>query len=185
MELVLPQADKFDPSLKCYAHCSLRCAGNANKGGISLFKKEISLPYTLPEKISIASEQLKELQCLPIALPARGGAALGVAIRFASASIIRCRSASLVVVPPNHRLTGYSSMRRAPAMPHSARSPPPSKRHSRLTIVRRGCNRERLAEDSWRSHVHRTYIAQRVQFGRPLAPPAGGAIPKPAAAKTK
>ena len=24
-------------------------------------------------------------------------------------------------------------------MPHSARSPPPSKRHSRLTIVRRGC----------------------------------------------
>ena len=33
--------------------------------------------------------------------------------------------------------------------------------------------------------VHRTYIAQRVQPGRPLAPPAGGAIPKPAAAKTK
>ena len=113
MELVLPQADKFDRSLKCYAHCPLRRAGNANKGGVSLFKKGIPLPYTLPEKISIASEQLKELQCLPIALPARGGAALGVAIRFASASIIRCRSASLVVVPPNHRLTGYPSMRRA------------------------------------------------------------------------
>ena len=78
MELVLPQADKFDRSLKCYAHCPLRRAGNANKGGISLFKKEISLPYTLPEKISIASEQLKELQCLPIALPARGVAALAL-----------------------------------------------------------------------------------------------------------
>ena len=39
--------------------------------------------------------------------------------------------------------------------------------------------------DSWRSHVHRTHTAQRVQPGRPLAPPAGGAIPKPAAAKTK
>ena len=78
MELVSPQADKFDRSLKCYAHCPLRCAGNANKGGISLFKKEISLPYTLPEKISIASEQLKELQCLPIALPARGVAALAL-----------------------------------------------------------------------------------------------------------
>ena len=144
MELVLPQADKFDPSLKCYAHCSLRCAGNANKGGISLFKKEISLPYTLPEKISIASEQLKELQCLPIALPARGGAALGVAIRFASASIIRCcaavggsaalrmrhtpcgcRSAHLVEVRSNSRLPPVSTMRRAPAMPHSARSLPP------------------------------------------------------------
>ena len=30
----------------------------------------------------IASEQLEELQCLPIALPARGVAAVGVAIRF-------------------------------------------------------------------------------------------------------
>ena len=36
-------------------------------------------------------------------------------------------------------------MRRAPAMPHSARSLPPSKRHSRLTVVRRGCKRSRLA----------------------------------------
>ena len=111
MELVSPQADKFDRSLKCYAHCSLRCAGNANKGGISLFKKEISLPYTLPEKIAIASEQLKELQCLPIALPARGGVALGVAIRFASASIIRCRFADLVEVQTNFRLLRHSTMR--------------------------------------------------------------------------
>ena len=113
MELVLPQADKFDRSLKCYAHCPLRRAGNANKGGVSLFKKGIPLPYTLPEKISIASEQLKELQCLPIALPARGGAALGVAIRFASASIIRCRSAYLVGVRTNFRLPPVSTMRRA------------------------------------------------------------------------
>ena len=125
MELVSPQADKFDRSLKCYAHCPLRCAGNANKGGVSLFKKEIPLPYTLPEKISIASEQLKELQCLPIALPARGGAALGVAIRFASASIIRCRSADLVEVQTNFRLLRHSTMRRASAMPHSADSLPP------------------------------------------------------------
>ena len=132
MELVSPQADKFDRSLKCYAHCPLRRAGNANKGGVSLFKKEIPLPCTLPEKIHIAGEQLEELRRLPNRGPARGGAALGVAIRFASASIIRCcaavggsaalrmrhtpcgcRSASLVVVPPNHRLTGYPSMRRA------------------------------------------------------------------------
>ena len=125
MELVSPQADKFDRSLKCYAHCPLRRAGDANKGGVSLFKKEISLPYTLPEKISIASEQLKELQCLPIALPARGGAALGVAIRFASASIIRCRSADLVEVQTNFHLLRHYSMRRAPAMPHSADSLPP------------------------------------------------------------
>ena len=32
------------------------------------------------------------------------------------------------------------------AMPHPARSLPPSKRHSRLTIVRRGCDLSRIAE---------------------------------------
>ena len=50
--------------------------GDADKGGMSLFEKETSLPYTLPEKIFIASEQLEELRCLPIALPERGEAAL-------------------------------------------------------------------------------------------------------------
>ena len=50
------------------------------------------------------------------------------------------------------------------AMPHSAHSLPPRKRHSRLTIVRRGCKTETNSRDSWRSHVHRTYIAQRVQL---------------------
>ena len=33
---------------------SLRRAGDADKGGVSLFQKEIPLPYTLPEKIRIA-----------------------------------------------------------------------------------------------------------------------------------
>ena len=91
-------------------------------------------------------------------MPARGGAAFSVAIRFASAPTIRCcaavggsaalrmrhtpcgcRSAHLVEVQPNFRLPPVSTMRRASAMPHSVGSLPPSKRHSRLTIVRRGC----------------------------------------------
>ena len=71
-------------------------------------------------------------------------------------------------------------------MPHSVSSLPPSKRHSRLTIVRRGCKSVTNCRDSWRSHVHRTYIAQRVQFfkietanvwgrgGRPLVLSLGG-----------
>ena len=91
--------------------------GDANKGGISLFKKEIPLPCTLPEKIHIAGEQLEELQCLPIALPARGGAAFEAAIRFASAPTTRCCSAHLVEVRSNLRLPRHYSMRRAPAMP--------------------------------------------------------------------
>ena len=75
-----------------------------------------------------------------------------------------CRSAHLVEVRSNSRLPPVSTMWRAKQCRYFARSLPPSKRHSHLTIVRCGCNRERLAEDSWRSHVHRTYIAQRVQL---------------------
>ena len=91
--------------------------GDADKGGVSLFRKEIPLPCTLPEKIHIAGEQLEELQCLPIALPARGGAAFEAAIRFASAPTTRCCSAHLVEVRSNLRLPRHYSMRRAPAMP--------------------------------------------------------------------
>ena len=40
-------------------------------------------------------------------------AAIGFTIRFASASIIRCRSADLVGVLTNFRLPPVSSMRRA------------------------------------------------------------------------
>ena len=56
-----------------------------------------------------------------------------------------CRSACLVEVQTNFRLPPVSTMRRASAMPHSVGSLSPDKRHSRLTIVRRGCNRCRIA----------------------------------------
>ena len=91
---------------------SLRRAGGANKGGISLFQKEISLPYILPEKIFIASKQLEEARCLPMLLPARGVAALAllydlVCSYYPLPLCPSCRST------PNHRLSRYSSMRRA------------------------------------------------------------------------
>mgnify|MGYP000775752702 CR=1 FL=1 len=93
-------------------------------------------------------------------------------------------STSLSAVPIQQKTKKIPSAASA-AMP-LARSLPPNYRHSRLTIVRRGCELPRLAEDSWRSHVHRTYIAQRVQLfkietanvrgrgGRPLVLSLGG-----------
>ena len=115
-------------------------------------------------------------------MPARGKAAFSIAIRLASASIIRCcaavggsdalrmrhtpcgcRSAHLVEVHSNHRLPKHSTMRRAPAMPlfrtqsaakQTSLAPHDSK--ARLIVVT-------TRRDSWRSHVHRTYIAQRMQ----------------------
>ena len=108
---------------------------------------------------------------------------VAVAIRFASASIIRCcaavggsaalrmrhtpcgcRSAHLVEVQPNFRLPPASSMRRAKQCRYFARSLPPFYRHSRLTLVRRGCKTVTNRRGSWRSHVHRIHTAQRVQF---------------------
>ena len=57
-----------------------------------------------------------------------------------------CRSAHLVEVQPNFRLLPVPTMRRAKQCRYFARSLPPSKRHSRLTTVRRGCDLSRIAE---------------------------------------
>ena len=77
---------------------------------------------------------------------ARSLAAFRVATRLASASIIRCCAACLIEVRSNFRLPRHCSMRRAKQCRYFARSLPPSKRHSRLTIVRRGCWMCRIAE---------------------------------------
>ena len=113
-------------------------------------------------------------------MPARGNAAFRATIRLASAPTTRCcaavggsaalrmrhtscgcRSAYLVEVRSNHRLPEHSSMRRAQQCRYFASSLPPSKRHSRLTTVRRGCCQVATRRDSWRSHVHRTRCAAR------------------------
>ena len=92
---------------------------------------------------------------------ARGEAAFSAAIRFASASIIRCRSADLVEVHSNFRLTGYYSMRRAQQCRYFARSSA-----AQLPSLAPHDSKARLLDvsnrrDSWRSHVHRTHTAQR------------------------
>ena len=76
---------------------------------------------------------------------ARSVAAFRVATRLASASIIRCCAACLIEVRSNFRLPRHCSMRRAKQCRYFARSLPPSKRHSCLTIVRRGCWMCRIA----------------------------------------
>ena len=143
------------------------------RGIFSFLGKRIS-PFDPQEKgIFIASEQLEEVRRLPIALPARGVAALDVAIRFAAASIIRCRSAHLVEVSSNSRLSGHSTMRRAPAMPlfrkqsaaeQTSLAPHDSKARLRVVTKRR---------DSWRSHVHRTRFRRLSSSSRSRLPMSG------------
>ena len=52
----------------------------------------------------IASEQLEELQCLPIALPIARRSRVGLCYTTWLAPTIRCRSAHLIEVRSNHRL---------------------------------------------------------------------------------
>ena len=91
---------------------------------------------------------------------------VSIAIRFASAPIIRCRSAHLVGVYSNsvHRQSpqcgkrSNAAFRTQSAAEVTSLAPHDSKARLRLVTTRR---------DSWRSHVHRTYIAQRVQLFKP------------------
>ena len=120
--------------------------GDATKGGLFSFLGKRIAPLTPPKRKgfdwqSRACTSLLPPECNACARQSR----VRTARRFASASIIRCRSADLVEVQTNFRLPRHSSMRRAPAMPHSAGSLPPFYRHSRLTIVRRGCWMCRIA----------------------------------------
>ena len=69
-------------------------------------------------------------------------------------------------MPPRPRIA--LKRRRAKQCRRCAGSPPPDYRHSRATE----CARLRVVtkrRGSWRSHVHRTYIAQRVQPFKPKA----------------
>ena len=105
----------------------------------------------------LAVSDLNDSYAFGMGMPARGVAAFSGAIRSASAPTIRCcaavggsdalrmrhtpcgcRSAHLVEVRSNHHLPPVSTMRRAKQCRYFASSLPPSKRHSRLTIVRRG-----------------------------------------------
>ena len=118
---------------------SLHRAGGRLRGIFSFHGKRIS-PFDPQEKgIRIVSEQLEELQCLPIALPIARRSRVGLCYTTWLAPTIRCRSAHLVEVQTNFLLPPVSSMRRAQQCRYFARSLPPCYRHSRLTIVRRGC----------------------------------------------
>ena len=135
--------------------CRLRAAGAK---GIFSFAKE-NIPFGTPrERLRLAVSGLNNSDVSEVKVPRARRSRVSIARRFASAPTIRCcaavggsdalrmrhtpcgcRSAHLVEVQTNFLLSPVSTMRRAQQCRYFARSLPPSKRHSRLTIVRRGC----------------------------------------------
>ena len=85
---------------------------------ISFSKRDIP-PFDPPRENCIGSLQLEEVRCLRSGSALRGGiaslAAIVVAIRFASASCIRCRSADLPSVQPNFLLSVVQTFSVVPA----------------------------------------------------------------------
>ncbi len=127
------------------------------KGGYSLSQKRVS-PFKSPErKVYIASEQLEELQCLPIALPSRGVAAFGVARRFgllllSAAALPILWECTVVSVYRQSLQCGERSnaaFRKQSAAEKTSLAPHDSKARLKTVTNRR---------DSWRSHVHRTRL---------------------------
>ena len=127
------------------------------KGDILFRKREYPL-WNPKRKALIGSFGLERLLCLRNGTACARRCRVRTARRFASASIIRCRSADLVEVQTNFRLPPVSTMRRAPAMPLfrtqsaavlTSHAPHGSKARLRVVANCRG---------SWRSHVHRTRL---------------------------
>ena len=135
--------------------CRLRAAGAK---GIFSFAKE-NIPFGTPrERLRLAVSGLNNSDVSEVKVPRARRSRVSIAKRFASAPTIRCcaavggsaalrmrhtpcgcRSAYLVGVRTNFRLPPVFTMRRAQQCRYFTRSLPPSKRHTRLTIVRRVC----------------------------------------------
>ena len=136
------------------------------KGDILFRKREYPL-WNPKRKALIGSFGLERLLCLRNGTACARRCRVWICYTIWVTSTTRCRSADLVEVRTNFRLLGHSSMRRAPAMPlfrtqsaakQTSLAPHDSKARLQAVTTRR---------DSWRSHVHRTYIAQRVQLFEP------------------
>ena len=95
IEDILAQKEIFDKG-KSFSHrCEeMRRARRRIKGDILFRKREYPL-WNHKRKVSIASEQLEELQCLPIALPACGEAAFAPAIRL---GVLLLSAAALLIL---------------------------------------------------------------------------------------
>ena len=143
--------------------CSPHRVGTRIREGCLFFEKRHPSLTPSQRKFFIASEQLEELQCLPIAPLACGKAAFTPAIRLgvlllSAAALPISRWYSLISVYRSTHQCGERSnaaFRRQSAANLTSLAPHDSKARLRVVTKRR---------DSWRSHVHRTYIAQRVQL---------------------
>jgi len=127
------------------------------KGDILFRKREYPL-WNPKRKALIGSFGLERLLCLRNGTACARRCRVRTARRFASASIIRCRSADLVEVRTNFRLLEHSTMRRASAMPlfrtQSAAKQTSLAPHGSKARLKTVTNRRRFMAKPCTPHLH-------------------------------
>ena len=134
------------------------------KGGYSLSQKRTA-PFKSPKRkvFTLQASSSKSCNACRLHCPDRGVAAFGVARRF---GLLLLSAAALPILWECTVISVYrqslqcgersnAAFRKQSAAKQSSLAPHDSKARLQAVTTRR---------DSWRSHVHRTYIAQRVQF---------------------
>ena len=155
---------------RCFCPCAAQggrgessASGAARIKGDILFRKREYPLWNPKRKALIGSFGLERLLCLRNGTACARRCRVWICYTIWVTSTTRCRSADLVEVRTNFRLLGHSSMRRASAMPlfrtQSAAEVTSLAPHGSKARLKTVTNRR----DSWRSHVHRTHTAQRVQ----------------------
>ena len=140
--------------------------GTRLRGIFSFLGKRIS-PFDPQEKgIRLAVSGSNGLYASGMEMPARGKAALALRydlplLLLSATALPVLRWYSLITVyrgTPQCGERSNATFRRQSAAKQTSLAPHDSKARLRVVTTRR---------DSWRSHVHRTYIAQRVQLFKP------------------
>ena len=152
--------------------CSPHRVGTRIRERCLFFEKRHPSLTPSQRKFFIASEQLEELQCLPIAPLACGKAAftpairLGVLLSSAAALPILCWYSLISVYRSTHQCGERSNaaFRRQSAANLTSLAPHDSKARLRVVTTRRG---------SWRSHVHRTRLRSACSSSSPKLPMCG------------
>ena len=146
-------------TIKCILCCSMRSQmrWKKSKNRISVMPKTSSSPPNKRQKNSISQQRTKKAavpRATSAAMPPRPPHHLSKGGERSNAAI------PLAVVSSNQYHLPSGGERSNAADAQAVRRQTPVTRALRSA---RGCTMNRHAEDSWRSHVHRTYTAQRVQ----------------------
>ena len=165
---------KENSSFFAQVRMSMRHKCRVMRPPFSFPRKKTDVARPKERRFPLQASSSKSCNACRLHCPVRGVAAVGVAIRFdllLSSAVAQplaallpygCGTPLAGAALESERKCSVITCYRWHNIAASAAKPPrqavcrPMRRHTRLTIVRRGCKTVTKRTDSWRSHVHRT-----------------------------